>query len=52
MSDGFKNQSAAQETEYAPAPKKGGKIKRHCAKWWWLHLIVFIIIVVVVVVVM
>lgn len=52
MPDDYKNTSAAEESEYAPAPKKGGRVKRHCAKWWWLHLIIFIIVAVVVVVVM
>lgn len=28
---------------------KGGKFRRHCAKWWWVHLIVFIAIVLLVV---
>lgn len=51
MPDDYKNTSAAEESEYAPAPKKGGRVKRHCAKWWWLHLIIFIIVAVVVVVV-
>lgn len=25
-------------------PKKGGRVKRHCAKWWWLHLIIFLVV--------
>lgn len=40
---------SAEHTEYmegnvAPPARRGGRVKRHCAKFWWLHIIIFIAI--------
>ena len=36
----------------APRRARGGKFRRHCAKWWWLHLIIFLGLVLLVVLLM
>jgi len=44
MSDEYKPTALENETEVRP--RKGGKFKRHCARFWWAHLIVLICIIV------
>jgi t-SNARE complex subunit (syntaxin) len=49
MSDSIKNNTEAQETEYAVKPSKRARTKRHCLRFWWAYLIALICIVVLVV---
>ncbi|KAL1871056.1 hypothetical protein VTK73DRAFT_2252 [Phialemonium thermophilum] len=41
------NKAVVTQQEYGRP--KGGKFRRHCARWWWVHLIIFICIAVLVV---
>ncbi|RKU46505.1 hypothetical protein DL546_008516 [Coniochaeta pulveracea] len=49
MSDSIKNNTEAQETEYAVKPSKRARTKRHCVRFWWAYLIALICIIVLVV---
>jgi t-SNARE complex subunit (syntaxin) len=49
MSDSLKNNTEAQETEYAVKPTKRARAKRHCLRFWWAYLIALICIIVLVV---